>query len=186
MEESLTSLLAQSQTGNQQLMSQVYERFYQEIKQLALYQVNKLSPNSTISPTVLMHECYLKMIDGVPTKYQNSKHFYACLGKSMRHFLIDVFRSKQTQKRQSQQQFHGLTHVIGDSDIQFELMDLERIFKQIDKINPRLAELLELKLFVGLQVPQIADLYQCSVRKVINDWNHTKALILALSEEQEG
>ena len=186
MGESLTQLLERSQEGNPEVLNEVYQRCYEEIRKLAMYQLNRLKPGNTITPTVLMHECYLKLVQGQSVDFQSSKHFFACLGKSMRYFLIDVYRSKQSASRENFERVSGVTEVIGDQDVSVNLIDLQSIFDRIERINPRLAELIEIKLFVGLTVPEIADVYQCSERTVINNWNHAKSLIMALLNERGG
>jgi len=183
MSDSLTALLQQSRQGDPEVLNQLYQRCYAEIKRLAAAQLARLNPGNTITPTVLMHDCYLKLSQGQVIDFQNSRHFFACLGKSMRHLLIDVYRSKNSPSRSAGQQVDGVTQLVGDQDVSIRLMDLQQVFARIERINPRLAELIEIKLFVGLSVPEIAAVFQCSVRKVINDWSHAKSLIHALLEE---
>ncbi len=179
----MTELLQLAESGSKDDLGRVYQAFYQRIKNLAISQLSSLPASGTITPTVLMHECYLKMMQGQPQHYTSSKHFMCAMAKSMRHFLIDAHRAKQSQKRKGAVSLSQMTEWVGDADGTFDLLDLERVFTRIGRINPMFVELIELKLFAGCQVPQLAELFNCSRRTIIRDWERVKTLILALLDE---
>ncbi|VAW46297.1 hypothetical protein MNBD_GAMMA02-1809 [hydrothermal vent metagenome] len=181
----VTALLNQVSLGDKQLLNDVYALLYGEIKSLAGYQLKHLNTGQTITPTVLAHECYIKLYQAENISIQNKRHFLNCLSKSMRLFLIDSLRAKSSQKRKGQIAEGGLTQYVGDEDVSFDLIEIDLILNQIEKIDERLAEILQAKLIFNLTFAEMAVVYQISERHVMRLWKQAKALLMALLESQE-
>jgi len=178
--QSITVLLKQCEDGSSESFNAVFESCYGALRVMAAAQLRKLPSNGTITPTVLMHECYLKFIGKEAADFKDSKHFMCALGQSMRHYLIDTHRAKNRKKRHSNHYTDRLTQQVGEGDIAFDLMDLEKVFDRIEKFNPEYVRLFELKVLMGLGVPELAQLLDQSERTVIRNWSHIKALIGAM------
>ncbi|MCX7555066.1 ECF-type sigma factor [Marinicella sp. S1101] len=185
MQQSVTQLLKLPKTADNETLNKVCELLYSDIKRLAHSHINKLPPNSTISPTVLVHECFLKLEKTQQLDLQNKRHIMCIWGKCMRQFLIDYHRSKNTNKRKGEHVDNGITSVIGEQDINIELMDLNKVMIHIEKINPEYAELVDLKLFAGLTVDQLVEALNMPRRTLMRKWSQVKSLIYALLEEME-
>lgn len=181
----VTALLNQVSLGDKQLLNDVYALLYGEIKSIAGYQLKHLNTGQTITPTVLAHECYLKLYQTESIPIQSKRHFLNCLSKSMRLYLIDSLRAKSSQKRKGQMAEDGLTQYVGDEDVSFDLMEIDLILNQIEKIDVRLAEILQTKLIFNLTFSEMAEVYQLSERQVMRLWKQAKALLMALLENQE-
>src|SRR5690606_4278308 len=98
--QAITALLTEIKAGRKDLVDEVFALLYAEIKQLAGHQLKQLSPGQTITPTVLAHECYLKVANTEQLKLTNKRHFLHYLCLSMRAYLVDNLRAKSTAKRQ--------------------------------------------------------------------------------------
>jgi RNA polymerase sigma factor (TIGR02999 family) len=181
----ITVLLNQASLGNKQVLNDVYALLYADIKSIAGFQLNQLSSGQTITPTVLAHECYLKLYQTDHIPIENRRHFLNCLSRTMRLYLIDELRAKSSQKRQRQQVHSGMTECVGDEDISFDLLEIDRVLHQIEEIDGRLAEVLQHKLIFNLTFLEIAEVLEVSERQVMRIWKQAKALLMAILGIQE-
>ena len=74
-EQAITLLLQRVKAGEKDLLNDVYTRLYTDIKNIAQFQINKLNPGQTITPTVLAHDCYIKLIKQNKVNIKDRGHF---------------------------------------------------------------------------------------------------------------
>lgn len=182
----VTVLLNQVQAGETHKLNEVYALLYAEIKSIAGFQLKQLQSGETITPTVLAHECYLKLLKNQQVSVENKRHFLNCLSITMRQFLIDSLRAKSSQKRKSHQVDVGLTAFVGDDDVSFKLMEIDRMLDQIEQVDNKLAELLHYKLIFNLSFKEIAAVIEQSERQVMRNWKRAKALLIAMMNNKVG
>lgn len=180
----VTLLLNQYASGHLEVLNEVYEILYDDIKAVAGFELKKLSIGQTITPTVLAHECYLKLFQFDHFSLTNKRHFLNCLARSMRMYLIDVLRAKNSQKRQAQQVNVQLTEFVGSDDVSFNLIEIDLMLDKIEAIDKRLAEILQFKLIFNLSFKEIAETVSLSERQVMRLWKQAKALLIALLDGQ--
>ncbi|MCF6299611.1 MAG: ECF-type sigma factor [Proteobacteria bacterium] len=96
----VTELLEKVRLGDKSRLNEIYSILYQDIKKIAGYQLKLLKTGETITPTVLAHECFIKLHQAKNISIQNKRHFMKCLARSMRSYLIDSLRAKVSKKRQ--------------------------------------------------------------------------------------
>jgi len=176
----VTVLLNQSSLGDEQALNDVYGMLYDDIKAVAGFQLRQINTGQTITPTVLAHECYLKLSQSNQIPIENRRHFLNCLARSMRMYLIDVLRAKQSQKRQVNMVADGLTELVGDEDVSFEFIEIDIKLNEIEQIDPRLSEILQHKLIFNLTFKEIAEIHELSERHVMRLWKQAKALLVAM------
>ncbi len=181
--EPITVLLQKVKSGNNELLADIYTRLYDEIKQIAQYQIDKLNTGETITPTVLTHECFIKLTQQNKINIRNSQHFLNCLSISMRQLLVDVYRSKLRFKRASQGITKSFTQIAGDEDIDFKILELNYLLEKVEKIDEIYAKILNYKLILTMTFPEISQAIGKSERQTIRLWNQAKSLLLALSKE---
>ncbi len=181
----VTALLNQASMGDVQKLNDVYDILYNDIKAVAGFQLKQLQTGQTITPTVLAHECYLKLYQTSHIPIENRRHFLNCLARSMRMYLIDTLRAKNSQKRQALQVADRLTEFVGNEDVSFKLIEINLALDKIEKIDQRLAEILQHKLIFNLTFKEIAEVYEKSERQIMRLWKQAKALLLAMLNDQE-
>ncbi len=184
--QAITALLTEIKSGRKDLVDEVFALLYAEIKSIAGYQLKKLPPGQTITPTVLAHECYLKVANNEDLRLNNKRHFLHYMGLSMRAYLIDSLRAKSTAKRHHLQSERSLTDCVGDSQLNFRVMEMEAIFKRIEAIDDKLSEILQLKVLQGLTFGEIGEVIELSERQVMRRWQQAKALALAIHNDNNG
>ena len=176
----VTVLLNQASLGNTQVLNDIYEILYDDINAVAGFQLKQLQTGQTITPTVLAHECYLKLYQTNHIPIENKRHFINCLARSMRMYLIDVLRAKNSQKRHAEKIDDQLTNLLGDADVSFKLLEIDLALNNIEKIAPQLAEILQYKLIFNLTFKKIAEILEMSERHVMRLWKQAKALLIAM------
>ncbi len=182
----VTALLNQASLGNKQVLNDVYELLYTDIKAIAGFQLRQLNTGQTITPTVLAHECYLKLYQTKNIPIQTKRHFLNCLAKTMRMYLIDALRAKSSQKRKGQQVDSGITEFVGDENVSFKLIEIDLILEQIVQVDEKLAEILQYKLIFNLTFSDIATVLELSERQVMRLWKQAKALLMAMLDTEAG
>lgn len=180
----VTVLLNQASMGNGKVLNEIYEIMYDDIKAVAGFQLKQLQTGQTITPTVLAHECYLKLYQINHIPIENRRHFLNCLARSMRMYLIDELRAKSSQKRQALKVSSQLTEFVGSEDVSFKLIEIDLVLNKIEKIDSRLAEILQHKLIFNLTFKEVSEVYELSERQIMRLWKQAKALLIAMLDDE--
>ncbi len=180
--DQITQILS-SESSSKDSLNKVFELMYPEIKKIANMQLYKLNVGQTITPTVLVNECYLKLSKPNELSFQNRKHFIFTIAKCMRQYLVDRVKQNYRHKRSGIKSDEPLTSLIGEDNINFELLDLDAIINKLDKINPSLSELAVLKFFSGHSLTEIAEIQNVSKSTIMRKWKMTKSFILTLKQD---
>lgn len=184
MNNEITQILTEN-INSKDSLNRVFDLMYPEIKKLAYAQLAKLNTGQTITPTVLVNECYMKLTRPDEMSFENRKHFICTVAKCMRQFLVDNVRKNMRLKRSGEISQEPITQIMGAKDVDFKLLELDEIISKLNLIDPELAELAELRFFSGHSLQEIADLQQLSKRTIIRKWNMTKSFIVSLSSQNK-
>jgi RNA polymerase sigma factor (TIGR02999 family) len=166
-------------------LGDVYSVLYNDIKNMANYQLSRLPSGSTITPTVLAHEAYERIYKSIPKNYNDREHFLRSLGVIMRNFLIDLLRSKNSLKHGEKIEDYTLASVIGDNDIGHDMIEFDKALSFISEIDPNLTQVLELKLLFGFTFEEISELIGISSRQSMRRWKQAKALLISVLQEND-
>lgn len=130
---------------------------YNELRKLAAIQMARQPYDSTLQPTALVHEAWLKLGSAAISGWRNQTHFFASTAQVMRHILVDRAR-----RRSASRHGGGKAHVnVDDIDIpdhaeDDELLALDEAVERLTAAHPEMAELVKLRCFGGLEVNQAA------------------------------
>lgn len=127
----------------------LYQHLYPQIKKIAYLQIAKLRPGQTITPTVLSHECFIKLSKFKTTEFISDKHFFCTVAKCMRNYLIDVIRHKNREKNVIEFDFINASLIPDHNNIDDQLLEINHLIDQLADIDKDLAELTELRFFLG-------------------------------------
>ncbi len=158
----------------------MYQVLYPQIKKIAHLQISKLRPGQTITPTVLSHECFIKLSKFKGTEFESDKHFFYTVAKCMRNYLIDVIRHKNRHKHAVQFDEMTLSLVSDHNNIEDKLLEINQMIDQLACIDKSLAELTELRFFGGFSLDEIAGFQGISKRQVVRHWNMAKSFFITL------
>lgn len=131
---------------------------YQELRRIAMANMARMPVGSTLQPTALVHEAWLRLGGSEKASWQSRAHFLAAAAEAMRHILIDRARQRSSMRHGGGQQRVDVEHI----DIPVDTEDDERLLAindAVDKLtveHPQIAELVKLRCFVGLEVSEAA------------------------------
>lgn len=178
----VTRLLHQWQQGDASCFDELSSIIYSELHRIAERYLRS-SPNGTLQPTALINEAYLRLA-GVQAPLQGRKHFFALAAKLMRQILVDRARRHAASKRGGGFQVETLNEEnYGVSAGIEEFLILDQALNRLAEAEPRLAQVVELHYFGGLNGPEISELLGVPVWSVTRDHRLAEAwLRRALSE----
>ena len=172
----ITRLLKLQSAGEPEALNELIPHVYGELRRMAQYYLRGYA--QTLQPTALVHEVYLHLFDGQQIEWQNREHFFNVAGKQMRWLVVDYVRGKKAQKRGgdfSRITLEGLAMQDFERPDTIDLIALDRALNELEAIYPRVGQVVELRYFVGLTEPQIAEVIGISERQVRRDWAFAKA-----------
>jgi RNA polymerase sigma factor (TIGR02999 family) len=178
MADPVASLIEAANGGDARALKGLFSHVYGELKVIARKQL--VSSNaSTLNTTALVHEAYLKLWHPEGRALHGRVHFFALAAKAMRQIVMDHARARLTGKRgRDEIDFVDLDagFDIGDGKLSPEdLLVVDRALTELERDEPELAELVELRYFAGLSLPEIAVLREISARTLSRDWRRAKA-----------
>lgn len=178
----ITELLQAAREGDAPALQEVFAAVYPILRGLAGARLRAMGGESTLCPTALVHEAYLKLVGTARLEITDRQHFLACAARAMRHILIDHARARASQRRGGNQlrfELDGHDGVAVDAQ---ELLDVNRALDRVDAVDPRLRELVELRIFAGLTLEELAAVGDRSLRSINRDWQRARALLMAQME----
>jgi RNA polymerase sigma factor (TIGR02999 family) len=178
----VTALIDAAGSGDATALKALFARVYDELKVLARKQLQS-SADATLSTTGLVHEAYLKLVQPEAQDLHGRVHFFALAAKAMRQIVIDHARARIADKRGGGHlQMVELNEAVDVADGELgpdELLRLDRALTHLGDDEPRLADLVELRFFAGLEIADIATLQNVSTRTLNRDWRRAKAMLHA-------
>lgn len=180
-------MLAQARAGDEGAASDLAERVYAHLRALAHRQRQGWrGGGETLDTTALVHEAWMKVVDGGAIDFESRKHFYAVAAKSIRHILINHAERHRAQRRGG-----GAAHVPVDEELLVAndreaetILSVSSALEKLQQRHPGLASIVEYRYFVGLSVDEVADLTAQSPRSVKRKWQRAKAwLTVALGPD---
>lgn len=149
----------------------LFASLYTELHRLARLELRR-SGNASLSATTLLHEAFLSVRERDPARFPDRAHFIAYAARAMRGVIVDYVRNRRAQKRGGSFHLTTFDTESADADAGHD-EDLPRIADALgvlEQVEPNLSELVDLKFFCGLSIPEIAALRNVSERTIRRDW----------------
>jgi RNA polymerase sigma factor (TIGR02999 family) len=175
--DNVTLLLARLRDGNQDAANQLIPLVYAELRRMAGAYMQRERPGQTLQATALVHEAYMRLVDGQPGPWQNRAHFFAIAAHAMRQVLVDHARRRHAGKRGGA----SAREVAIDVDLLIapdrleDVLAIDEALERLAAIDPRQSRLIELRFFVGLNVEEVAEVMGISPVTVKREWRSAKA-----------
>lgn len=153
----------------------LFEAVYEELRRIARRLMSGQRPDHTLQPTALVHEAYLKLADSRRVPWQGRAHFMRVAARAMRQILINHARDRAAGKRGGGWRRVTLNgDVAGRPDRGLELLELDDALRRLAEKDGRMAQVVELRVFAGMKVREVAHVLGVSPRTVDNDWKVAK------------
>ncbi|WP_395375952.1 ECF-type sigma factor [Marinicella sp. W31] len=176
--ENITSLIRQWQRGDDAVINELMPLIYDQLHDIAWKSHGVKGGDITMRPTVLVNEAFIKLQKN-NHEVVDRTHFFAAAALTMRHIMVDFIRHKQRDKRGG-----GKTHVVFDNHIYAEqtspssspdIVDLNDALENLEKMDARKAQMVELHYFAGLSYTEIAEVQSVSAATVGRELKFAKA-----------
>lgn len=173
--EEITGLLLAWGGGDKAALDKLIPLVYRELRRLAHRQMRHERDGDTLQTTALVNEAYLRLVDYERTAPRDRAHFFAIAAQAMRRILVERARIRRSAKRGS-----GTPKVSLDeaADVPGEraadLVALDEALTNLSAIDPRKAQIVELKYFGGMSIDETAEVLGISTPTVERDWHTAK------------
>ena len=173
--EEITGLLLDWGKGDKAALDRVIPLVYQELRRLAHRQMRRERAGDTLQTTALINEAYLRLVDYTRVRPRDRAHFFAIAAQAMRRILIERARSRRASKRGSGAQQVSLEEAVELSNQRAaDLVALDEALTNLAVIDPRKAQVVELKYFGGMTIEETAEVLEVSTPTVERDWHMAK------------
>ncbi len=172
----VSQILNAIEQGDPHAAGQLLPLVYDELHRLAAHKLAREKPGHTLQPTALVHEAYLRLVGDAAPRWDGRGHFFAAAAEAMRRILVDHARRRTAQKR------GGLARrvawddrfTVADAEDD-ELLALDEALGELERHDPRGAQLVKLRYFSGLTHQQAAEALGISRRAADRVWAVAKA-----------
>lgn len=172
----VTDWLLELGRGDKRGLDEMLPVVYDELHRLAVQYLSREDPGHTLQPTALVHEAYLRLVDQRRVDWRNRAQFLGVAAGMMRRILINHARQRVARKRGGGAQQVSLSLVESPSGRpEVELIALEQALEQLATLDPRKAQVVELKFFAGLSAREIAEVMGISDATVEREWAFARA-----------
>jgi RNA polymerase sigma factor (TIGR02999 family) len=139
-----------------------------------------------MNTTELVHEAFLKLGPSNARGWDDRAHFFGAASRAMRQVLVDFARRRQAAKRGGA--WRAVTLCDADASLELELdkiLELDNALRQLDAVDQRLRQVVELRFFGGVPEQDIARMLGVSARTVERDWLKARLFLLCELDEKK-
>ncbi len=177
----VTRIINAIQQGDGQAAEELLPLIYEELRLLAAQKMSQEKPGQTLQATALVHEAYIRLVEGGDQDWNSRGHFFKAAAEAMRRILVDNARRKRSLKAGGDLQRIGLDGVdlaaltLSDEIPSEDLVALDEALERLSRTDPRNAELVKLRYFAGLSLDQVAKIQGVSRRTATRWWTYARA-----------
>jgi len=179
-----SALLAAAAAGDPTASAQLLPLVYDHLRDLARKRLAHERPGLTLDATALVHEAYMRIAGSGDVQWNSRRHFFAAAGIAMRRILVERARRLAGPKAGGGRQRLPLSAVNDPSLAQADPVDetdwilLDEALTELEQTDPELSEVVHLRYFAGLTVPEAAMALNRGARSVDRDWSVARAWLL--------
>jgi RNA polymerase sigma factor (TIGR02999 family) len=173
----LTNLLIEWGEGSQTALDRLLPFVYEELRVIARSYLRRERQGHTVHTGTLVHQAFVKLLDGKPVRWEGRAHFFGIAARLMRQILVDHARARDAVKRGSGEPIEPLATALS---VAVQTMDvgvlaLDRALAELSTRDPQQARVVELRFFAGLTVEEVADVLGVSAGTVKREWSMARA-----------
>ena len=173
----VTRILSAIEQGDPRAADQLLPLVYEELRRLAAAKLAQEKPGQTLQATALVHEAYLRLVGGGGVRsWKGRGHFLAAAAEAMRRILVESARRKQSLKRgggRARAAFEGADGAAAEAPD--EVLAVDEALAGLAAADAQAAELVKLRYFAGLSIPEVAEVLNLSPRSADRLWAYARA-----------
>jgi RNA polymerase sigma factor (TIGR02999 family) len=174
----ITHLLNAVSDGDGDAAAELLPLIYGELHRIAQARMAALRPGTTLQPTALIHEAYLRLVGDDKPGWNSRRHFFGAAAQAMRQILVDDARRKASIKWGGGRRRLDLDHVepaVAPPSV--DILALDEALQRLERDDPRKARIVMLRYFAGLTTKETAAALDISVPTVEREWRFTRTLL---------
>ena len=177
----VTQILSQIDSGDPLAADKLLPLVYEQLRKLAAARLTHENPGQTLQATALVHEAYLRLVGpGEEQTFDHRGHFFAAAAEAMRRILVEKARQKKSLKAGGQQKRLELSRIDDDNKgPEPNILALNEALERLEIQDPRAAELVKLRFFVGMTILESAEVLGVSAATAKKDWAYAKTWLRA-------
>jgi RNA polymerase sigma factor (TIGR02999 family) len=186
----VTKILGKIESGDPRASEELLPLVYSELRKLAAARMASERADHTLQATALVHEAYVRLVDVDQAQRWDSRgHFFAAAAEAMRRILVDSAR-RRVRRPDKAMLPDAASDSFADAKLPLpanELISLHEALERLEMTDPQSAQLVKLRFFAGLSMPQIAELVGRSLRTVEREWTYARSWLhraLAIADTQ--
>jgi len=173
----VTHILDRAGQGDPKAAEELLPLVYEELRRLAAHKMTLERPSPTLQPTALVHEAWLRLAGEAAPRFENRAHFFGAAAEAMRRILIERARRRIAAKRgggavQVELDELEIPSPAGDDD---QLLAVNEALEKFAAVDPRKAELVKLRYFVGMSFNETATALGIAVPTAKQWWAYARA-----------
>lgn len=169
----VTRILDTIHQGDVKAVEQLLPLVYSELHRLAAAKMACEPPGHTLQPTALVHEAWLRLGGDAQPDWENRGHFFKAASEAMRRILVDNARRKHREKRGGRIELKPFDTAVLNEPAEAPSEEIVSVNEALDRLaseDTALAEIVKLRYFVGLPMPEVAEVLQTSLRTANRRW----------------
>jgi RNA polymerase sigma factor (TIGR02999 family) len=183
----LTQLLQLAAQGERGALKQVFAMLYPDLRRIAHARLRRQGGVAHLQTTALVHESFVRLVEGSQVTPADRKHFFTYAAKTMRSVIIDFAREQLAQRRGGGKDAlrldTGLAASLPANQGNESLLAINDALLALEGVDPALAQLVEMRYFAGYTEPEVAELTGCSESTVRRQWEKARAFLLVTLKE---
>jgi RNA polymerase sigma factor (TIGR02999 family) len=165
----LQDLLERWSRGDRDALDKLLTHLYHDIHAIAVQQLHQ-ERNSSLRPTALVHEAYLRLAALREIRLQDRTHFLSMAARVSRRALIDEARRRRATKRDGGDPVTLSDTNLGKPDQDYDAIDVDELLTELERFDAQAAEVVSLRVFGGLSIEEVASFKEISVATVNRRW----------------
>jgi RNA polymerase sigma-70 factor (ECF subfamily) len=173
----VSALLRAWGDGDQDALHALTPIVYEELHRLARHYMRRERSGHSLQATALVNEAYMRLADYTRMQWQDRAHFFAVSAQVMRRILVDHARRHNVKRGRGIQcvSLEDVAVVAPNEDAETDLVALDQALIGLTRIDPRKAQIVEMRFFGGLTVEEIGEVLKVSPGTIKRDWRAAKA-----------
>jgi RNA polymerase sigma factor (TIGR02999 family) len=172
----ITMALERFTSGDREALDELLPVIYDRLRRIADRELRRESAGHTLTPTALVHEAYLKLVQLDRISWEGRAHFFGACAQAMRRILISHARHRKAEKRGGGAVAASLDDVmVAMRERPDALVALDEALDRLTALNPRQAKVVECRYFAGMEIEEVAAAVGASAATVKRDWTLARA-----------
>ena len=160
VKEEITRLLREWSSGNEGALHRLMPLVHRELHRAARAYLERERHMPSWQPTILVNEAFLRLVDCQEVQWRDRAHFFSLAAKKMREIIVDYARKKRLLKIGGEIQLVPIEEaatVPSKSEDAVDLILLDRALDELEALDPRKTQIVEMRFFAGLGIEEIAE-----------------------------